>query len=429
MLRNKPNVIRIQNLKLKFLILFAIRRLISANSAKVTNQRHRKMPLPPTFDLDPLELNSDPYPVLRKMQKQAPIAFVPALDAILITRRNDIFQLEKKVDVFSSVQPDGLMTQLMGQNMMRKDGAEHLQERKAIFPTVSPKSVQTVWRQTFINATKNILARIRPSSVSDLVQDFAMPVSAEALISMTGLNNMSWQEMDRVSQGMIDGCANYAGNPVVEKRCVDCTTSIDDHIDERIKSGFSENDLSLIAVQLRAGLSLDQTKANIKLAISGGQNEPRDAIAGIVWALLEHPNHFSALKSGALNFLQVFEEYCRWISPIGMSPRRVAKPYDYKKLHFRTNDRVFFMFGAGNRDEEVFENPDIFDPYQDSAKSIAFGAGPHFCAGAWASRCLIAEVALPMLLARFANLKIAGEVKFSGWAFRGPIAVPVKWDS
>ena len=87
--------------------------------------------------------------------------------------------------------------------------------------------------------------------MSDLVQDFAMPVSAEALISMTGLNNMSWQEMDRVSQGMIDGCANYAGNPVVEKRCVDCTTSIDDHIDERIKSGFSENDLSLIAVQLR----------------------------------------------------------------------------------------------------------------------------------------------------------------------------------
>ena len=87
------------------------------------------------------------------------------------------------------------------------------------------------------------------------------------------------------------------------------------------------------------------------------------------------------------------------------------------------------MFGAGNRDDEVFENPDIFDPYQDSAKSIAFGAGPHFCAGAWASRCLIAEVALPMLLARFANLKIAGEVKFSGWAFRGPIAVPVKWGS
>ena len=81
------------------------------------------MPLPPIFDIDPLELNSDPYPVLRKMQKQAPIAFVPALDAILITRRNDIFQLEKKVDVFSSVQPDGLMTQLMGQNMMRKDGA------------------------------------------------------------------------------------------------------------------------------------------------------------------------------------------------------------------------------------------------------------------------------------------------------------------
>ena len=385
------------------------------------------MPQPPVFEIDPNVFHDDPYPILKRMRAQAPIAFVPALNAILITQRDDIFTLEKQIDVFSSDQPDGLMTKLMGQNMMRKDGNEHLAERKAIFPTVSPKTVQNVWKNAFQQATITVLDRIVPNTITDLVTDFAMPVSAEALKEMTGLVNMSWQEMDRVSQGMIDGCANYSADPQVEARSNDCTASIDRHIDQRIASGFLEEDLSLLAVQLRAGLSLEQTRANIKLAISGGQNEPRDAIAGLVWALLKHPNHLADLLSGALSHLQVFEEYCRWISPIGMSPRRVAKAYSYKDIQFYPEQRVFFMFGSGNRDEEAFEKPDVFDPYQDSSKAITFGAGPHFCAGAWASKCLIAEVAIPMLFSRFASLKIASPVEFSGWAFRGPTSVPVLW--
>ena len=385
------------------------------------------MPQPPVFEIDPNVFHDDPYPILKRMRAQAPIAFVPALNAILITQRDDIFTLEKQIDVFSSDQPDGLMTKLMGQNMMRKDGNEHLAERKAIFPTVSPKTVQNVWKNAFQQATITVLDRIAPNTITDLVTDFAMPVSAEALKEMTGLVNMSWQEMDRVSQGMIDGCANYSADPQVEARCNNCTKSIDRHIDQRIASGFLEKDLSLLAVQLRAGLSLEQTRANIKLAISGGQNATRDAIAGLVWALLKHPNHLADLLSGALSHLQVFEEYCRWTSPIGMSPRRVAKAYSYKDIQFYSEQRVFFMFGSGNRDEEAFEKPDAFNPYQDSSKAITFGAGPHFCAGAWASKCLIAEVALPMLFSRFASLKIASPVEFSGWAFRGPTSVPVLW--
>ena len=71
---------------------------------------------------------------------------------------------------------------------------------------------------------------------------------------------------------------------------------------------------------------MESMRANIKLAISGGQNEPRKAIAGTIWALLTHPEQFALVRDGKAKWLQVFEEYARWISPIGMSPRRVAKP-------------------------------------------------------------------------------------------------------
>ncbi|WP_373050818.1 hypothetical protein [Thalassovita aquimarina] len=243
----------------------------------------------PVYDIDPKRFWTDPYPDLARMRAEAPICYVPQLGATLITRRDDIFANEKVVEVFSSDQPEGLMTVLMGQNMMRKDGDAHMHERRVIFPTVSPKTVKTVWKAQFEDATARALDRLAGRDRADLVKEFAMEVSAEALKSITGLTNMDWREMDRVSQGMIDGCANYAGDPAVTANCNDCTASIDRHISARMDALQADPDLSLIAVQMQAGIDEAQMRANVKLAISGGQNEPRDAIAGAAWALLSHP--------------------------------------------------------------------------------------------------------------------------------------------
>jgi cytochrome P450 len=87
------------------------------------------------------------------------------------------------------------------------------------------------------------------------------------------------------------------------------------------------------------------------------------------------------------------------------------------------------MFGSANRDEEWFDAPDRFDPWRDTGPAIPFGAGPHFCAGAAASRSLIADVALPMLFDRLPGLRLAGDAPFGGWAFRGPLRVPVTWSA
>lgn len=381
----------------------------------------------PIYHIDPAKFWIDPYPDLAHLRREMPIAYVPELDATLITKRNDIFRQEKRTDVFSSQQPGGLMTTLMGENMMRQDGAPHLAQRKAIFPTVSPRTVRDVWKSQFESATKGILNRLSETTSGDLVRDFAMPVSAEALKAITGLTNMHFAEMDRVSQGMIDGCANYASDPVVEANCHECTASIDAHIDAQIPVLQARPDLSLLSVSMKAGMELGQIRANIKLAISGGQNEPRDAIAGAIDTLINHPEQLQMALSGKITWLQVFEEYARWMSPIGMSPRRIARQDKIKGVTFEPEDRAFLMFGSGNRDEDVFEKADQFDVTRDTTKAISFGAGPHFCAGAWASRCMIAEVALPMFFARLTDIEITEPVQYRGWAFRGPLVVKANW--
>ncbi|MEM1200045.1 MAG: cytochrome P450 [Pseudomonadota bacterium] len=383
----------------------------------------------PHFDIDLAAFWQDPYPVLAELRAKAPIAYVPQLGGVVMTRRDDIATSEKQIDVFSSHQPEGLMNKLMGHNLMRKDGEDHQVERKVIFPSVSPKTVKAVWREAFQGHTDRILDELVPQGRGDLFDAYARPVSGEALKEITGLTNITFLEMDSFSQSMIDGIANYAGDPEIEARCHAATAGIDAAIDDMVPVLNANPNHSLLSVMLEAGLPMESTRANVKLAISGGQNEPRDAIAGAIWALLTHPDQLEMVRSDQVSWLQAFEEYARWISPIGMSPRRVAKPHTLGDIEFHPEDKVFFMFGSANRDEAYFAEPAAFDVTRDVSKSIAFGAGPHFCAGAAASRSLIADVALPAAFERLKGLRLedGADVKVGGWAFRGVLNLPCEW--
>jgi hypothetical protein len=385
----------------------------------------------PHFPIDPQEFWHDPYPALAQMRRKAPICFVPQLGSTLLTRRDDIFVSEKRIDVFSSHQPAGLMNRLMGHNMMRKDGDAHMAERSIFFPAVSPKAVRAHWRDEFEAHAERILAALAPKRSADLLAEFALPLSGECLKSVTGLTNIRYQEMDAWSQAMIDGIANYAGDAAIEARCHAATAGIDAAIDDMLPVVAKAPNHSLLSMMIHGGMPEENVRHNIKLTISGGQNEPRKAIAGCIWALLTHPDQFARVRDGQVTWLAVFEEFARWISPIGMSPRRVAKAASVNGVDFVPDDRVFLMFGSANRDEAHFQDAERFDLTRDTAKSIAFGAGPHFCAGAAVSRTMIADVALPAVFARLKGLRLDERepVRIGGWAFRGLFNLPVIWEA
>jgi cytochrome P450 len=134
------------------------------------------------------------------------------------------------------------------------------------------------------------------------------------------------------------------------------------------------------------------------------------------------------IQDGRASYGDAFSEYARWMAPIGMSPRRVAVSDTINDITFDPEDRVFFMFGSAGRDEDHFAAPDTFDVTRNTQSAISFGAGPHFCAGAAAARCLIADVALPLAFEHLPNLHLTGAVPYTGWAFRGPTKMPVAWD-
>src|ERR1051325_1409032 len=124
----------------------------------------------PHVNIDSQEFWRDPYPALAEMRRNAPICFVPQLGSTLLTRRDVIFVSEKRIDVFSSDQPTGLMVKLMGHNMMRKDGDAHMAERAIFFPAVSPKAVRAHWRGEFQAHADRILDELADRGSEDAIR-------------------------------------------------------------------------------------------------------------------------------------------------------------------------------------------------------------------------------------------------------------------
>ena len=381
----------------------------------------------PITHIDPAAFTADPYPVLAQMRAEAPISFVPELGATLLTKRAIIHREEKRIETFSSVQPGGLMEKIMGLNMMRQDGEGHMSERKALFPALSPRTVAQHWAPIFKDIVAARLDALAPQGGCDLVTEYAMPVSGAALCAMTGLTNITPAQMDRASQEMLDAVANYAADPEVDRKGFAQGAFVDEAIDARLAELRQTPDPSILSVLDRAGMNRDSIGANVKVIIGGGQNEPRDAIAGLLWALLTNPDQRKHLQDGTATYLDAFAEYTRLVAPIQMAPRMVARQDTVDGVTFEPGDRVFLMFGSACRDEDTFEAPDTFNLTRDTSAAIPFGAGPHFCAGAAAARTLVADYAVPMILDRFPDMEITGPVPFYGWAFRGPTAVPVRW--
>ena len=80
------------------------------------------------------------------------------------------------------------------------------------------------------------------------------------------------------------------------------------------------------------------------------------------------------------------------------------------------------------QDPAFNECPAAFDPDRDKKVHIAFGNGIHFCPGMFVAYALLEE-ALPIVVKRLRNPRIAGELEYVGpfgpWAVR---SLPIEWD-
>ncbi len=114
-----------------------------------------------------------------------------------------------------------------------------------------------------------------------------------------------------------------------------------------------------------------------------------------------------------------------------MCPGRGARDVELSGVTLPENFQIGLCVGAANRDGNRFADPDRFDVLRPKQSHLAFGAGPHFCAGTWVSRLTVGRIVVPMLFERLRDLRLRDDARpvLRGWVFRGPVSLPVRWDA
>ena len=373
----------------------------------------------------------DPYPIYAALRRDQPIAWVPAAGRYLVTRQADCMEIERNTEVFSNTEKPTLAERVMGEVLMRKDGELHRRERIALEAPLKPRAIKQHWAPIFQKNADDLIDQFSHDGAADLFSAYAAPLAARNLSAFLGLRGVTDVQLIRWSQDVIDGAGNYGDDPEIWARCDQAVAEIDEALTEAMKRLRSEPDDSVISSMMHAAdpLTEAQIRGNVKVLIGGGLNEPRDALMVGTYGLLTNPAQRADVLADPGLWKKVFEEAVRWVAPIGMYPRQVVTATEVAGVSLQPGDRLGLVVASANRDESVYTDPDVFDIHRDPAHHLAFGGGPHFCAGAWVARAGVGQAGLPTLFRRCPDLRLDPDrpVRWGGWVFRGPLTMPVQW--
>lgn len=384
--------------------------------------------------LDVGSLAADPYAAYARLREETPVAWVPKLQKFLVTSYSGCHAIEQDQETFSANVSGSTMNRAIGaQPMLRKDDPEHAADRAPINPVLRPKSIKEAWTPVFARNADTYLDALEDKgpTAADLNADYAAPLASKNLIDLLGLHDTDVQQVRRWSHDFIAGMGNVLDDPVIWERCDASTAEADALLEKLIPFYRRTPDASLVSALANSGLPTQNVTANVKLAISGGLNEPQHMITNMVWALSRHPAQREAVLDDPSLWAAVFDETVRWQSPIGMYPRQTTRATVLEGVSLPAGAGIGVVVASANRDQAHFgESASGFDIHRPKRPHLAFGAGVHLCAGHWAAKSAIGQIAVPKAYERFPSLRLDEKrpERWDGWVFRGLTSLPVTWN-
>ncbi|MGI9356345.1 MAG: cytochrome P450 [Rhizobiaceae bacterium] len=376
------------------------------------------------------QLIRDPYSIYRTFRAETPVVRVASVNRTMLTKAADTKYVKDNPAVFSSDDPHTPMAKaFQAHTLMRKDGDEHLRMRNAMTGALSPGNITNVWLPIYHEVAEEYVGRLPRGETVDLFSQLAAPVSARCLAHLIGLTDANDDDLCRWSQTLIDGAGNFGWLDEPFEKSDAANIEINRAIEGVAKEQGLRDKPHAIAVMASANnpVGLDVIRSNIKIVIGGGINEPRDALLTALYGLLTNPDQRESVVASGDMWTKAFEEAIRWVAPIQVSSRLVKEETEIHGCAIPKGDVVMTIQASANHDEELYDEPHLFNVHRENSRHQAFGNGPHFCMGTHIARRMIAGILLPMLFDRFPkmNLPEPEKVQFWGFGFRGPLALPV----
>jgi cytochrome P450 len=151
---------------------------------------------------------------------------------------------------------------------------------------------------------------------------------------------------------------------------------------------------------------------------------PTTFIGSAVVHLARNPEHHLLLRNDNSLVPAAVEEMLRLYTPYRGFARTARRDVELGGRCIREGDVLAVVFTSGNRDEEVFPEPERFDLSRPKRDLLTFGRGPHQCPGASLARLQL-EIAVREIVNRTQSLEITGDIQMTRWPEYGPLAVPV----
>ena len=367
---------------------------------------------------------ADPYPILARLRREAPVHWVESWGCWLITRAEDIEATIRDTRRFSSAdrvtkviermpawnERLGALHENFSVGMAQRDPPAHTRVRGLVSAAFTPRRIEAL-RPRIEQLVDEHLDRVAAGGRMELIAALAHPLPAIVIAELAGFpvedreRFRDWTNRINAfffASGVAAPEAGASANGAIEEARAWIRPLLDD------RRAHPRDDLltALGAVEID-GERLTEAEV-LSTAITlflGGHDTTTGLIALGTSALVRHPDQLALLHERPDLLPAAVEEMLRYDAPFQLNLRYVTEDLELGGRQLRAGDLVRQALGSANRDPERWPDPDSFRIDRPAGRHLAFGLGPHFCLGAALAR-LQAQVAIGTMVRRLPGLRL-----------------------
>jgi cytochrome P450 len=382
-----------------------------------------------------------PHEWFATLRREAPVYFNPEPDGpgfYAVTRYADIREVHRHPEIYSSelggtsledLEPDQVEAR---KSMLDMDPPRHDELRAIIARRFTPRAVQ-VWEDAVRTVTDRVLDAALAKGEFDFVEEIASEIPMQVFAEILGVPQEQRRHIIDLGDRLLGNADPEYAQPTDDShRLLPFSSPAALEMFEfgrKMAAVRREHPRDDIVTQLALDERLTQRDFDVYFVLlaTAGNETTRHTITHGLLALLEHPDQLARLRSDPELFKPAAEEMLRWATPVHHFRRTTTRATELAGTEIPAGAKVTTWFVSGNRDEEVFANPDAFDVGRTPNKHMAFGPGGiHHCMGAHLAK-LEVRIAFEELLARVTDIELTGPAeRLRSNFFNGVKRLPVR---
>lgn len=310
----------------------------------------------------------------------------------MILRHGAVMEAAKDWETFSSDAP--FRVPIPSEEKLRKvrqlpietDPPLHAEYREIVEPFFK-KPRDPAFAAEIAGLIAKLLDAARNAESLEVVSEFAVPLQSKALAHLLGLPESEADEWiawgTHVFHNLIDGNSNETAVDAYIARQLD-----------RAQQSPGNDFFSALTQAVFRGRNLtrDEMAGFANLTFAGGRDTVIHTISSVIAYLARHPAALEFLREDPKRAVLATEEFFRVVSPLTHIGRVCPVETDVHGITVPANGRISLGWASANRDPEAFPSPDEVRLDRKPNPHVAFGAGNHFCLGAFHARLIIREL-------------------------------------